>query len=752
MTRPIRTLAALFASGLAALAPAQGWTDDELAAATKGLDTELVVQRLQEASKLLADYQLAAPAMAARIHGDHREYMLKIERLVAELTAPRWTVREQAERTLIEIGARAQTRLQERADGAATLEETMRCRRILDAIRARGSDDEDRQLRILRGLVTAARYAPPDERMRRALRSALGHTENAIVEAAIGALGAQGQDEDADAVRQLLDWKGGVFRQAALSALFGMRCPRAVEICTQLLAQGALQRHEQFAWIAALRGRAEAQAALAQLRGSSDALVAQSAAIELPTPTGAKAKVELQLAQGAVLAGVFAGFGANCTIVEDAIEGLPEAAISFSDSDAIEFPNHAAAATAKARVFLAQGSLVSGDLVALDDDTLIVETTHFGRCSLPRGAVQGVAVDPKVDRLVGASPEHDRIRLLDGAFLDGTLTSISDGALRLRTKTGEEVVRKLDEVAGLLMARPRAPEPDVTPYVRFHFTDGDRVLGFLGGSSRSHQIVAAPLLGAIAVPTTSLLRVEAGVGGGAMWGFTLVTDYGENRIVEYDDQGRVVFKIEDVYGAWDAESLDNGNLLITEFPVSRVQEVDRAGNVVWEFDDVKNPYDADRLPNGNTLIADTFGGRVVEVSPAKEIVWKYDAPIRPFDADRLPNGNTLIADVLKDRVLEVSPAGEVVWEATGLNNLHDADRLPNGNTLVALRSKGSIVELDKDGVVVWELTGLNSPSDADRLPNGHTIVAEHGKVREFDRRKQVVWEVEVNWAVECNRY
>ena len=61
-------------------------------------------------------------------------------------------------------------------------------------------------------------------------------------------------------------------------------------------------------------------------------------------------------------------------------------------------------------------------------------------------------------------------------------------------------------------------------------------------------------------------------------------------------------------------------------------------------------------------------------------------------------------------------------------------------------------EVDHDGKVVWELNGLSSPSDADRLPNGHTVVAENTQVREFDRRKNVVWRKEMTWAVEVNRY
>ncbi|MEZ6038015.1 MAG: hypothetical protein R3F29_11070 [Planctomycetota bacterium] len=234
--------------------------------------------------------------------------------------------------------------------------------------------------------------------------------------------------------------------------------------------------------------------------------------------------------------------------------------------------------------------------------------------------------------------------------------------------------------------------------------------------------------------------------------YTLIADYSDNRVVEVDDAGRITLEINDVYGAWDAEVLANGNVLVTEFSLSRVQELTREGKSVWKYENLKNPYDADRLPNGNTLIADTFAGRVIEVNPKGEIVWSYDQEIRPFDVDRLGNGYTLIADVLKDRVLEIDPKGEIVWQVGDMPNCHDADRLPNGNTLITLRNKGEVVEVDKAGKIVWRLKGLSSPSDADRLPNGNTIVAENTRVREFDKDGEVMWKKDMTWAVEVNRY
>ena len=242
---------------------------------------------------------------------------------------------------------------------------------------------------------------------------------------------------------------------------------------------------------------------------------------------------------------------------------------------------------------------------------------------------------------------------------------------------------------------------------------------------------------------------------------TLVADYSDNRVFAVDAAAKVVFELDDVYGAWDAEITPQQTLLITEFSVSRVREVDRSGKELWCYENLKNPYDADRLPNGNTLIADTFGSRVIEIDKDKQVVWQLQqvigpdgtkSGIRPFDVDRLANGNTLIADVLHDRVIEVSPAGAIVWQIEHVNNVHDADRLPNGNTLITLRNSGKVLEVDPTGKTVWQLDKLSSPSDADRLPNGNTLVAENTQVREFDKDGALVWKYATSWAVEANRY
>src|SRR5712671_173492 len=737
-----------------AIAVAQDWNDDQLLANVPGFQDDTLPKRLLQIGKLLEHQAEARTAMCARIHGDHREYLLKIERLLGELSDERWPVREEAERTLDEIGGRAQKMIQQRVEKFTTLEESIRCKRILEAIAAKGTEAEDREIRTLRGLVATTLYMQPDARLLQALRSALGHSDPLVVDLAIRSLGGHGGDEEADAVKQMLAWKGGVYRQATLQALARMPCPRALAICGELLSGKDLSRGEACGVLRTLRQRKDGGELLASLAAHHpDPVVAAAAKLRMPAPLpGEGPKVKLVLADRSPLETIFRGWVGDATVAGQPVETLAQGEISFADADILDFPDHALQKVQNTRVFLSQGSLVTGELRSLDPDTIKLHSPVFGELTLPRNEVQGIAIDPELDRLVGASTDHDRVRLKSNEFVDGQVRSVGGGKVVVALAGGGDKEIALAEVSGLLMTRPKTQEPDSTVYVRIDLTNGDRVIGFVVGSTPSHMAFSAPLLGAAVVPITQVNHIEIGVGGGAMWGFTLIADYSDNRVVEVDEQGRVVFEMNEVFGAWDAECLDNGNLLITEFSVSRVQEVDRKGNVVWSYEELKNPYRASRLANGNTLIADTFAGRVIEVTKNGEIVWKYDKEIRPFHCDRLVNGNTLIADVMKDRVIEVSPQGEIVWEVKNMNNVHDAERLPNGNTLITLRSAGKVIEVDRDGKTVWELSSLSSPSAAKRLSNGHTLVAENGAVREFDRRANVVWKKEMTWAVQANRY
>ncbi|MFO1054150.1 MAG: hypothetical protein U1F36_18185 [Planctomycetota bacterium] len=736
------------------------WTVEELRGKCAGFQEESQLARLRQIGLLVQAGPSAAPAIAAALHGDHREYRLKVDRYLDQLSDERWLAREDAERTLIQIGARALQQIEERAKSGKTYEERIRCERILAAISASGVEETEKDKRFLRGLAVTASYLPDDERLQRALTSALAHTDSLIVEASMRAIGHLGRAESLPVIepRVLHEPKGSGLRRAALCALGRMQGEPAVALAGRLLQSGELRTSEAAAVLRDFHERPEAAGLMETLAAGGESIapaIAALAGLRVPAaaPTPTPMPVHALLSGREELEGEFVGFGAGTLRLSHAIEGLPVVELDVNECEAIETAHPPMPEPEAVRVFLVQGSLLSGKLVGSDADSLTLQDRTFGTVRIARTSVQGVALDPALDRLVGASLTDDRVRLRDGTLVDGRITAITHEGLVLQGKDGAATTYTIDKVAGILFRRPDQPFQDDDSYARIDLTDGERFFAHIGVARPDAFGIFVPGLGAAVVPTERLMRVEFGVAAGAQWGFTLVADYSECRVVEFDEQGKEIFSLRDVYGAWDAECLDNGNLLITEYALDRVVEVTRSGEEVWSFEDLRSPYDADRLPNGNTLIADTVNERVIEVTHDKKIAWEYKGA-RPFDCDRLPNGNTLIVDAKpkNERVIEIDPDGKVVWEYRDPNAPFDADRLSNGNTLITERGKHRVIEIDRAGNIVFEIDNLNAPSDADRLPNGHTIVAENGAVREFDRQGRQVWSVVTGWAVEVNRY
>ncbi|UCB59030.1 MAG: PKD domain-containing protein, partial [Thermoplasmatales archaeon] len=85
--------------------------------------------------------------------------------------------------------------------------------------------------------------------------------------------------------------------------------------------------------------------------------------------------------------------------------------------------------------------------------------------------------------------------------------------------------------------------------------------------------------------------------------------------------------------------LDNGNTLITEGGNNRVIEIDSSGLVLWEKTGLNSPVDAERLDNGNTLIVEADNNRVIEIDDIGTILWEEADLNYPSDAERLPPPN-----------------------------------------------------------------------------------------------------------------
>ncbi len=171
----------------------------------------------------------------------------------------------------------------------------------------------------------------------------------------------------------------------------------------------------------------------------------------------------------------------------------------------------------------------------------------------------------------------------------------------------------------------------------------------------------------------------------------LITDQGNNRIIEVNLQKQIVWSYGPKSGPGalnspnSAELLPNGHILIADENNNRVIEITRSGQIVWEYSQGLNTAAfASRLPNGDTLIVDSGHSRVIVVTPAKQIVFQYftntspnsNTSPDPSNAVRLSNGDTMIADQFNSRVILINPQKQIVWQY-GMTNVtgHGFDQL-----------------------------------------------------------------------------
>jgi len=284
-------------------------------------------------------------------------------------------------------------------------------------------------------------------------------------------------------------------------------------------------------------------------------------------------------------------------------------------------------------------------------------------------------------------------------------------------------------------------------------------------------------------------------------GNILITDQFNNRVIEIDPEGNIVWQFGSgpgnttpsaMIGTNDAERVGSLTLMSgTGIPPAtvthckkgcadnRVLLVDQHGNIIWQYgqfgvtgsgpNQLNTPVQNTYLPNGNVLITDQGNERIIEVqrsgSSGGTIVWQFGVTgviggdnshlFNPNAAELLASGNILISDENNSRALEVThepgKPSTVMATFTAQNSVSGvafASRLPGGDTLITDSNNARIVEVDGNDNKVWEYftnqrPGSNTaplPTRAVRLANGNTLISDqfNHQVIEVNMSKQIV--------------
>ena len=739
--------------------------------------------RLQVLPKILAMTEdVVANRVVPRLTGERKRLILEVKELVQALGDVRYSVRVEAGKKLLARGPRIR-KILDSLPPPSDLEIKIRLDRVKRALESVGQEDIERDARVARGLAEALMYRKGLLETR-ALISALDYLDARVRLPAIRSLGVQLREPEianacsdrvrkrlADSVRSLdLELRnaatttlgmapGDASRQHMLEILGNTENATSHRILALRLllerSAGSEASENAAELVSKLEGRdAELMAAIGAYLSTRKAV----------GPEDSVARMDLELEDGGKLSQTtLLGTRGDCLRFAGPKStggvplSIPRAAVSV-----IRNPKLEGGQAEGMHILLRSGTRLRCEKLSMAGES--VRFVALGKeHELPKSELRGILPDAKRGRALGGSRRSDQIRLLTGKprTLEGTVTGFDDEGITLEVEgKTQKIAWKSIESQLFQLAGPSGTGDtgDINQFVQVDMAGGERLVGYLLALDGRSIGIADIALGCIELPLDRVVMLKLSNSGRALTGFTLVADYGNTAVLELDGEGRVVWKIEDLFDPLDAELTPSGTILITEQQDDAVREYDRKHEIVWEFTDLQRPFDADRLANGNTLITDTQNHRVIEVTPDKKIAWSFGLKqakrkdYKPYDADRLLNGNTLICDHGGKRVIEVTPGGEIVWSIKNLEFLADADRLANGNTLVTRRSPASVVEFNSEGTVVWQLKKLELPGDADRLPDGTTMVSEDGGVKIYSKDGRVVRTLAAEWATEANGY
>ena len=299
--------------------------------------------------------------------------------------------------------------------------------------------------------------------------------------------------------------------------------------------------------------------------------------------------------------------------------------------------------------------------------------------------------------------------------------------------------------------------------------------------------LTAVVVGALGTASTAAPRAAAFNDPGN----TLISDQFNNRVIEVDEKGDIVWSFglgpNDVsarspVGVNDALRVGTRTLISgtgappgTEpncpagCPDNRVFFVTQSGHIDWQYgvfwvtgsgpNQLNTPVQATWTGAHTVLITDQGNQRVIEVNQNRKILWQYGVTgvagsgpgqlNNPNSVELLDNGDYLIADQNNNRAIEVTRGGAIVasFSAGGtVSGVAFASRLPNGDTLITDSNNNRVVEVDSHDRVIWSYAtntqaGSNPnplPTRAVRLAKGPTLISDQFNHRVFAVGRQGV--------------
>lgn len=196
----------------------------------------------------------------------------------------------------------------------------------------------------------------------------------------------------------------------------------------------------------------------------------------------------------------------------------------------------------------------------------------------------------------------------------------------------------------------------------------------------------------------------------------LATDTETEELVEINENGEIVWKIDTALTVFDLWHLGGDRILFCHYGRggSGARIIDRKGNILFQYTTENEIFSCQPLDNGGVLVGELRQKRLVETDDKGNI-----SKIIPFDyrgadphetmrsARKLPNGTYMIVSPGSNKIFFLDESGNILREFDTRPNTFGAVVRPNGNVVYSCMD--GLAELDASGNEVWTLLEKDVP-------------------------------------------
>jgi sugar lactone lactonase YvrE len=244
-------------------------------------------------------------------------------------------------------------------------------------------------------------------------------------------------------------------------------------------------------------------------------------------------------------------------------------------------------------------------------------------------------------------------------------------------------------------------------------------------------------------------------------GNTWVTDTVNNRVVEFDKEGKYVRQITTANGVAFKELrgitvAPDGNVWVAEKGNNRVMKFSAIGQFVSQFTSAGlQPFDVAVTSGGIVWVTDPIDEKVFrlkEDGSAPQTItstgMNLSGTVKPYGIDLDQSGNAWIAVQGVNKILELGPTGlaKFSFGTTGssngqLNAPFETAVAPSGNVFVSDGANNRIQEFKPDGSFLRTFGSLGSASNQLNGPKGIEVLTGNKLVvADFENHRLARWE------------